>query len=88
MARRRGGAACVGQASAHSSSPLPAGHYAPYQIQLDNGPLIFAPLDNEQLIKAADDDLAELLEHVDLLGELGAELPPLTPPGIEDGVDA
>ena len=32
---------------------MPSGFVAPYQIQLDDGPLIYAPMDDDRVIKAA-----------------------------------
>ena len=37
----------------HAAQEWPVGQLAPYQIKLDSGVLIFAPLDDERVIRAA-----------------------------------
>lgn len=49
------------------------GYYAPYQIKLDEGPLIFAPLDDDRVCRAADGFLSDGKIPVTVLtGFLGA----------------
>ena len=35
------------------SPDMPSGFVAPYQIQLDDGPLIYAPVDDDRVIRKA-----------------------------------
>ena len=59
--------------SLHRQSSFPPGTFAPYQIRLDNGKLIYAPIDEDRVVRVYLDVYQEVDEFDDLDDEVPEE---------------
>ena len=57
--------------SLHRQSSFPPGTFAPYQIRLDNGKLIYAPIDEDRVVRV----YLDVYQEVDEFDDLDDEVP-------------